>query len=209
MASGSRAYGLVVAGIAAVAVVALLVFAGKLNDDDRAIENPSIGDGELTVYLYEDYQCPHCLEYSLGPAFQHLKETWVDPGHVTLTWKHVAFVGPHSADAARSSQCVHHYVPTAWLEWDHRIYELQETGAQPSESRLRDEVEAWGGIVMSSYDACMDRTDESKVTLDRNQADMNRAGASGTPALVVDGQALNPKNVQAVDAAIQEALVGS
>ncbi len=205
MADRKRVLALAGAASLAVLVVVLLASVGKQEEAPKGILNPSVGSGDLVVYLYEDYQCPHCQQYSLGPAFEHLYETWVATDEIRLMWKHVAFVGPHSMDAAIASQCVFQGDADAWLDFDHAIYALQQDGGEPTpDALLAAAVDL--GLPEAGMEECMADREPGKTLLGFNLIDLSGSGAQGTPTIQIGDQTFDPEDTEAVDAAIREAL---
>ncbi len=198
---------MILAGAAAVGVLIaiLLANAGERDEAPAGVTNPTLGKGPLLITLFEDYQCSHCRDYSLGPSFEHLYDTWVATNKVELLWRHVAFVGSHSMDAAVQSHCVYALAPASWLEFDHAIYALQADGNEPTRAALRAAATDLG-VDGTDLDACMEDSDDRSFLIKANMIELSMSGASGTPALLVGDQTFNPEDTEAVDAAIREAL---
>lgn len=208
-----------VVGAVAVLAVAGLVAGGyvltQLGGRTPATLDPSgeprIGsaDANLTVYLFEDYQCPHCQRFELGGAFDHLRETWVDTGEVQLVFKDFAFIGDDSTTAAIASQCTWTHAPDAWLSWHAMVFENQgrERSGWASAGNLKAMTEDQGKVNMTRFEGCLDgRTFSGEVSGDMEEGRAN--GVSGTPSLVVGNRVINPTDTDRVDQAIRAALRG-
>ncbi len=205
MATNSRAWVLVGVALLAVGLVIVLLNSGEREQPADLAADPHLGGGDLTVYLYEDYQCSHCRDYSLGPGFKQLYDNWVATDKIQLVWRHVAFVGPHSMSAARASACAFDANPQSWLDFDHTIYQIQADGGQPTPTALRAAALALE-VNADSYDSCMEDVPRGTARVDNNLADLKVSGASSTPSVQVGSQVFNGHEHDAIDAAIQEAL---
>jgi protein-disulfide isomerase len=172
-------------------------------------EEPRVGEREanLTVYLFEDYQCPHCAAFETDGGFEHLRSTWVETGDVRVVYKDFAFIGADSRTTAEASQCVWEHEPDAWHAWHTLILENQ--GAEGSGWAARDNIEQltrdWGQIDMDAFTSCLDSGRYfDEVRGDREEGEAN--GVSGTPALVVGNRVINAQDTDAMDDAIQATL---
>jgi protein-disulfide isomerase len=59
-------------------------------------------DAPVTVYLYEDFQCPFCGQFS-REMFPKLVEDYVSDGNAKLVSETMVFLGPDSVTAARAA----------------------------------------------------------------------------------------------------------
>lgn len=185
----------------------LLMVLGQREEAHASVgSNPAIGDGNVTVYLFEDYECGHCQAYEASAAYQQFLANWVDSGKVTLVFKHVAFVSDASDDAARSSQCVYKENPHRWLEWDHEIYRVARMGS-PTEEALFNSAKTMG-LATEAYRSCMADEEPLDAQIQSNYEEFVAAGARGTPSMLIAGSVYSPTDADRVNAAIQEALDG-
>ncbi len=169
---------------------------------------PWIGDGDLAIHLYEDYQCPHCREWELEGLRDHVVATWVDTGKVRIVVRPVAFIGPDSATAAIFSLCVNDQL-APWGPWADVVHDLFEAQGTPrsggvTEELLRGLAEDHGLDVPRLME-CR-QGNRPALQLDANRATMQAAGVAGTPGFVIQGTYINGLDRDAVDAAIQAAL---
>ncbi len=211
----------ILAGVVAAAIVGVILItqlgerqsAGRLSETDV----PAVGDAgaPLTVYLFEDFQCPFCARFETEGGADHLRETWVETGKVRVVAKHLTFLdrispgGRDSTNAAEASLCVFDQAPLDWPEWNRLVYENQgqEGSGWASPQFLRGLTEAWGGVDMGRYDACLaGGGPDLDGILQQNAKDADKAGVRSTPTLLVASRAVNALDTAAVDAAIQEAL---
>lgn len=174
------------------------------DDDDPRVGSP---DANLTVYLFEDYQCPHCADFETQGGFDHLHSTWVEPGEVRVVFKDFPIVGEDSTTAAEASQCVWENNPDAWLDWHHHVFANQ---GQPDSGWADDDglvalARDHGGVDAGELQDCLDSGRyREEVQADREQGEAN--GVPGTPSLVVGDRVVNPRDTETVDDAIRDAL---
>ena len=73
----------------------------KVTDQDPFLGDPN---AKLTVVEFSDFQCPFCGRFfkDVGPQ---LKKDYIDTGKVKFVYKHLAFLGKESTDAANASEC--------------------------------------------------------------------------------------------------------
>ena len=61
-------------------------------------------DAPVTVYLYEDFQCPFCGQFS-REMFPRLVNDYVRDGEARLVSETMVFLGPDSVTAAKGGAC--------------------------------------------------------------------------------------------------------
>ncbi len=199
--AGVLVVGLIVAGLAYLGTRP----APKLDAGD----DPYAGsvDAPLTIYLFEDYQCPHCRNFELAGGWDDLKTTWVDTGDVRVVFKDLAFLGDDSWTAAEASECVWEQDPDEWLDWKHAVFVAQgpERSGWASEENLIAITEEWGKTDMATFTDCL-TSGRMRAEVEADVDEAREAGVNSTPTLVVGGSRLNANDRAAVDAAIREAL---
>ena len=157
----------------------------------------SIGKAEapVTLTLYEDFQCPFCLQFTLAYE-EMLIDDYVKTGKVLLEFRHFAILGPESQAAAMAAICAADQ--EKFWPFHHRLFleqarQGQLTNEVLNQGRFSDEAlagfAAESGVDAAAYTTCI----ADPTTLSRLQADSREArqlGLRGTPGVVVDGQAV-------------------
>lgn len=199
-------------GLGAIVVIALLVQMGKSNvpeqfEDDGAI---ILGDPDapVTAFLFEEYKCPICADYEEEGYSQAFYDQYVATGQVRLVVKLVVFIGDDSWNAAVGSQCVAEAVGSeAWRGFHHALYANQgpESQAWATKAYVRSVVESWGGMDMSTYDACVADADGHVKVIEKSNKEF-QTWIGGTPKMAINGEVFNAFSTQDIDAAIQKAL---
>ena len=59
-------------------------------------------DAPVTIYLYEDFQCPYCGQFSRD-TFPKLVSSYVKDGKVKMVSETLVLLGPDSGEAARAA----------------------------------------------------------------------------------------------------------
>ncbi|UUT35910.1 DsbA family protein [Microbacterium elymi] len=152
----------------------------------------SFGDGTNTIDTYIDFLCPYCnqFEQSVGPTIDEL----VKGGTVTLNVHPVTILDGHSSPAGYSSRSASAFFAVAAADPDKAYAFMQALFAnQPAEGSAGLTNEQ---IVDLAKQAGVSMTDdlEKAITSDRYQkyalAQSLPAGATGTPHLEVNGEAV-------------------
>ena len=79
-------------------------------------------DAPVSVYLYEDFQCPFCGQFS-REMFPRLVDDYVRDGEARLVSETMVFLGPDSVTAARAALAAgeqNHYWPYYSLLYAHQ-----------------------------------------------------------------------------------------
>lgn len=174
------------------------------------VDGDAIGkaDAPVTLTLYEDFQCPFCLQFTLSYE-EMLIEDYVKPGKLRIEFRHFVILGPESQAAAAAAICAADQ--EKFWPFHHRLFLEQARAGQ-----LRDEVLNEGrfsnealaelagdvGVDAAAYETCF----KDPATLLRLQADSREArqfGLRGTPGLVLDGQ---PVSIPANEATFRRLL---
>lgn len=155
------------------------------------------GDGPTVTY-YGNWKCPYCAQFSTG-FLSDVVTDYVEPGDVDLQYRALSyfdgepFLGADAPRAARAGLAVwnadpgsywtfHEYVMAnqppearAWATTDTLVAFAEAAGVEGVDA-VREEIES------GAYEAAvMDTSDAASA-----------AGVDSTPALVIDGEALNP-----------------
>ena len=193
---------LVVIVAASIVVAALLVVLSQLGGGTRG--SSSGGDvGELysgilqsgttlgksgapvTVYLYEDFQCPYCGQFS-RQTFPKLVKNQVRSGKVKMVSEPLAFLGPDSQKAATAALAAgkqNHYWPYYSLLFENQE---QENSGYVTDDFLKGLAQKTPGLDVNKWDD--ERTGGSfDSELQAAQSKAVSSKVDSTPTLVVIG----------------------
>jgi protein-disulfide isomerase len=159
-------------------------------------------DGRVTFVEFLDFECESCR--AAYPAVEQLRAEYA--GRVTFVARY--FPIPSHANAQNAAVAVEAAARQGRFEDMYRL--MFETQSQWGEQQVSQAATFRGfasdlGLDMASYD----RTVADPATLERVLADRrdgHAAGVQGTPTFFVDGQRLDPRSIDDLRAALDQAL---
>ncbi|MCY3506508.1 MAG: thioredoxin domain-containing protein [Chloroflexi bacterium] len=218
--------------LAAVLLALVIVLALRNGDDDgnTAVEllnqaladlptemqnGTKLGSDDAPVKLiqFEDFQCPHCLTYTLNIE-PFLVEEFVKAGLLQIEFRHYPVVGiRESVTAAVGAECAAEQ--NRMFEYANRLFAKQaEDGFYPDEGVFSEEslVEIAGelGLDTDAFAACQAGPDAfSRVA--RGQSAAQAYGFRGTPNFVINDLPVQapPQTIEAWREMIEEAIAAA
>jgi protein-disulfide isomerase len=142
-------------------------------------------DAPVTVYLYEDFQCPYCGQFS-REMFPQLVEDYVRRGKAKIISEPLTFLGPDSVAAARAALAAgkqDRYWPYHSLLFENQE---EENSGYVTTSFLEGLAEQTPGLDVSKWDATR-RGNSLESELYEAQAKARSAGVDSTPTLIFSG----------------------
>ncbi|MXY88301.1 MAG: thioredoxin domain-containing protein [Dehalococcoidia bacterium] len=169
-------------------------------------------DAPVKMVQYEDFQCSHCLSYTLNIE-PFLVEEYVKPGLLQIEFRHLPVVGQESVDAARGAYCASEQ--NRMFEYANRLFARQsEEGFRPDSGAFSNDglVEYADdlGLDTDAFEACVAGADTlSAVASD--QAAAYELGFRGTPSFVINGAPLQdpPQTTDGWRGVIDEAIAAA
>lgn len=164
-------------------------------------------DAPITIYAYNDYQCPFCKKI-IEESFDELKTNYIDVGDVLYIPKDFPLnFHTNADDAALAARCANDQ--DAYWEMHELLYEKQTEW-----SGLSDPTETFSdyasslNIDVDQYDTCM--ADEIHMdAIDADKAQGIEIGIAGTPTLVVNGELfMGAQPLKAIMNYLDEVLYG-
>ncbi len=192
---------LLIAGVAALAIVAALVWAGSAANTPASTASftpepsgsrvggqaaHSRGDASapVTVEEWADFQCPACGQFArqTEPA---LFQSYVSTGKVRFVFHQLPFLGPESTWAAQASECAAD--EGRFWEYHDKLYNSQagENRGAFSKENLKKFGQQLG--LSSQFAQCVDsgrHNDQVQASLDAGA----RLGVNSTPTLFINGK---------------------
>jgi protein-disulfide isomerase len=159
-------------------------------------------DGRVTFVEFLDFECESCR--AAYPAVEQLRAEYA--GRVTFVARY--FPIPSHANAQNAAVAVEAAARQGRFEDMYRL--MFETQSQWGEQQVSQAATFRRfasdlGLDMASFD----RTVADPATLERvlaDQRDGHAAGVQGTPTFFVDGQRLDPRSIDDLRAALDQAL---
>jgi protein-disulfide isomerase len=142
-------------------------------------------DAPVTVYLYEDFQCPFCGQFD-REMFPDLVDDYVRDGEVKVVSETMAFLGPDSVTAARAAFAAgeqNRYWPYHTLLFENQG---EENSGYVTDDFLRGLAEDTPGLDVQKWEdqrAGNSFTKELEAVQSKAQAE----GVNSTPTLIVEG----------------------
>lgn len=143
------------------------------------------GDAPVTLYLYEDFQCPFCGQFD-REMFPDLLDDYVRDGEVKVVAETMAFLGPDSVTAARAAFAAgeqDRYWPYHTLLFENQG---EENSGYVTDDFLRGLAEDTPGLDVKKWEDA--RAGESFTReLEAVQAKAQSEGVNSTPTLIFEG----------------------
>jgi protein-disulfide isomerase len=139
----------------------------------------------VTVYLYEDFQCPYCGQFS-REMFPQLVDDYVRGGKAKLISEPLTFLGPDSVEATRAALAAGEqgrYWPYYSLLFENQG---EENSGYVTTSFLEGLAKQTPGLDVSKWDATRKGT-SLESQLYEAQAKARSAGVDSTPTLIFSG----------------------
>lgn len=139
----------------------------------------------VTIYLYEDFQCPYCGQFS-RETFPKLVDNYVRDGKVKMVSVPLAFLGPDSVTAARAALAAadqDRYWPYYSLLFE---TQKQENSGYVTNNYLKGLARKTPGLDVKDWSRQLSKN-SYKSELKAAQSKAQNAGVNSTPTLVVDG----------------------
>ena len=142
-------------------------------------------DAPVTMYLYEDFQCPFCGQFD-REMFPDVVDDYVRDGEVKVVSETMAFLGPDSVTAARAAFAAgeqNRYWPYHTLLFENQG---EENSGYVTDDFLRGLAEDTPGLDVHKWED--ERAGNSFTQeLGTVQAKAQAAGVNSTPTLIVKG----------------------
>lgn len=152
-------------------------------------------EAPLTLTVFEDFQCPFCLRYTLLIE-PWLIEKYVKPGKLRLQFQNLVILGDDSAFAALGSQCAAN--EDRFWEYHRELFALQAEAGQLvdeqlnvgrfSEENLR-ELAVNAGLDGDEFAACL-RSDANITAVQEQLRTASGLGLNSTPSFLLNGEPL-------------------
>jgi protein-disulfide isomerase len=180
----------------AIVVAALLVWLSQTSGGEEEArellaEVPQDGttlgneDAPVTVYLYEDLQCPACAAFT-REIFPDLIRRYVEPGEVKVVSETIAVLGPDSVPAARAAFAAGEQ--DRYWEYSTLFFLNQgrENTGYVTDEFLTNIAEETQGLDVDQWNEARE-SEATQTKLDAAQASARDEGIEGTPTLVISG----------------------
>ncbi|MCY3603312.1 MAG: thioredoxin domain-containing protein [Chloroflexi bacterium] len=169
-------------------------------------------DAPVKLVQFEDFQCPHCLTYTLNIE-PFLVEEFVKAGLLQIEFRHYPVVGRESVTAAVASECAAEQ--NRMFEYANRLFAKQaENDFRQDQGVFSEEnlVELAGelGLDTDEFAACQARPDALSPVA-RGQSAAQAYGFRGTPNFVINDLPVQapPQTIEGWREMIEEAIAAA
>jgi protein-disulfide isomerase len=161
-------------------------------EDITSEGEPVLGDSDapVTIFLYEDYQCPFCQQFEQG-AVPQIVSNYVDSGQVKLVWKDLPLpqIGHEWAEpAAAAMECVYREGGNDAF-WNVKDQVFNNQGSI-SLNNVEDQIKSYAsqeGVSSSAVQSCIDN-DNPMEEVNGDTQEASQVGANGTPTSIIGGE---------------------
>ena len=145
-------------------------------------------DAPVTLVQYEDFQCSHCLRYTVEHE-PFLVDEYVKPGLLRLEFRHFPVVGTESLTAARGSVCAAEQ--DRFWEYANRLFVIQaDDGFRPDRGAFDEpaltDLAGNLGLDEDAFAACLANPDTLSA-VSANDVEARAVGFRGTPSFILNG----------------------
>lgn len=175
--------------------------------DADQLPTPTVGGGDVTVDVYEDFACPTCQEFQ-SDVFPELEQRLLEDDEAT--YRHYDFPLPvedESIPMANAARTVQAATGTdgepagQFFEYERAVMDADDW----SDENLADIAEAEVGIDRGIViDGLGEETYYPTIAADWNRGDEN--GVDRTPTVLIDGEAVDdPLDVDEIVSTVEDA----
>ncbi len=222
---------MVLVAVLVVAIGLFATFSGGGGSDDELVQalndadanfpadmasGYSVGseDAPLTITQYEDFQCPHCLNYT-GANEPGIIDQYVKSGQVRLVFQNFPILGVESVAAGKAAECAQQQ--DMFWPLQNQLFLVQakagqDTNEKTNIGRFSDDalrgIAQGVGLDMEKYDSCY-AADATLETVQNQAATARSFGLSGTPGFLFNGVPLSsgaPSEIDGWKSVIDEEL---
>jgi protein-disulfide isomerase len=214
MIKGRSSQLVVVIVVSAVVVSALLVWLSQISGGDGEValgeeeaqeiladipqDGTTLGseDAPVTIYLYEDLQCPACAHF-YRETFPDLVTRYVASGNVRVVSETLTIIGPDSIPAAKAA--ISAGEQDRYWEYSTLFFlnQGQENSGYVTDEFLTGIAEKTQGLDVSQWNETRE-TDSGESELEAAKSSAQDEGIEATPSLVITGPGGTKKLVGAV-----------
>jgi len=169
-------------------------------------------DAPVKLVQFEDFQCPHCLTYTLNIE-PFLVEEYVKAGLLQIEFRHYPVVGRESVTAAVAAECAAEQ--NRMFEYANRLFAKQaEDGFRQDQGVFSEEnlvaIAGELGLDTDELAACQARPDALSPVA-RGQSAAQAYGFRGTPSFVINDLPVQnpPQTIEGWRELIEEAIAAA
>jgi protein-disulfide isomerase len=142
-------------------------------------------EAQVTIYLYEDFQCPVCGQFS-RETFPEVVDRSVRGGEVKVVSEPLTFIGSDSVPAARAALAAGEQ--DSYWPYSQLLFENQgeENSGYVTDAFLKGQAEDTPGLDVGEWSSDLKGSSVTRQ-LQAAQAKAQSAGVNATPTLIFSG----------------------
>lgn len=159
---------------------------GNFTDDDAVLGDEN---AQVTIVEWSDYECPYCKR-NFTQTYPQIKEKYIDTGKVKYVFRDfpLGFHDPLATEQAMAAECVREQTDDkTYYAYHDLLYENTTSNGQGMEKSKLYELAENVGVNKEKFAECLD-SEKYKDEVAKDVADGQKAGVSGTPAFLINGQ---------------------
>ncbi|MFJ7728136.1 DsbA family protein [Neobacillus sp. NPDC097160] len=210
-------------GLVAIGILALIFFGNHSKDQEKSKGNeidysnePYLGKNDAPVSIIEfgDYKCPNCKNFNEN-VIPIIEKELVDTGKAKLYFMNYAFINVDSTRTAKFAESVYQVLgnDTFWKFHD-LIYKKQPEDTKYEKIDLFTEKFLSDTLKEVASDADVNKVvkhfndDKSKESFQKDMDLAEKLGATGTPAIYVNGQPFDGQTIDHLKDMVDKAAKG-
>lgn len=154
-----------------------------LTSEDVILGDPN---APVTIIEYGDFQCPFCARF-YSQTENLIKEEYVKTGKVRFIYRHFAFLGPESTDAANANECAKEQ--GKFWEYHDALYDVELLDGREHNGNLNtslfNSLALQLGLDQVSFSACLEE-ERYADKVQNDYAGAQAAGVRATPTIFVN-----------------------
>ncbi len=158
----------------------------------------------VTFTEFTDFQCPFCQRF-FNEAYGQIKSKYVDTGKVKIVFRHYPLSFHVNAEIAGvAAECANRQ--GKFVEYHDVLFKKGQADGTGLDADSLKKYASEVGLNTSKFNTCLDNK-ETLAIVQKDQADGNAAGVSGTPTMFVNGvKIVGAQPFSSFEQAIEQAL---
>ncbi len=158
----------------------------------------------VTFVEFTDFQCPFCQRF-FTETYSQIKTKYVDTGKVKIIFRHYPLSFHVNAEIAGvAAECANRQ--GKFVEYHDILFKKGQADGTGLDVASLKTYASEAGLNTSKFNTCLDNK-ETLAIVQKDQADGNAAGVSGTPTMFVNGvKIVGAQPFSSFEQAIEQAL---
>ena len=178
---------------------------GDFTDDDAVQGN---ADALITIIEFSDYECPFCKRF-FTDTYPEIKSKYIDTNKVKYVFRDfpLGFHDPLATQEAIAAECAREQGgDKTYYQYHDLIFQTTNSNGQGMLKEKLYNLAEQAGVNRQKFKKCLD-SEKYKDEVRKDLADGQKAGISGTPSFLVNGQLITgAQPFSAFEQIIEEAL---